>query len=608
MSMEFKCANCLQSYKNPKVLSCFHVFCEGCLAKKIMSNQKGRSLLRCPICSLATFVPANHVSGLPTVETNFCVEHESSDLKMYCTTCEKVICTECASTVPHSDHEHSLIADVFPAHRRDIEAKLKSLNDVFVSISKRLSHLDSQADEVSKKEKLLELAISNMVGVIEEALQARKKELFDQLHETAQDRMQHASVRREELTIIQAQLSSSLGFVRESLRNCNEESVMMMKSTLLKQVDVLLSESKSFESIGSEEEFFITLSASPQAIMEDCLGFGEIITSVNQSRSSSRKPSSAVLGGAPATVESFPSASPVVAKALTLLPSTCPDVAKVLVKRLGSPVSALCGLKGPCGVTVTPAGEVFVAEGCADCVSVFSSTGEKLRSFGKCGTAVGEFTCPCELEVDDEGNVLVVDGSNRRIQKFSPEGDFLAAVGSSGVGALQFSEPDGIAINPVNRRIYVVDNNTHRVQILNPDFTFHDAFGKEGYGQGCLCYPWGIACSSQGEVYVTDSGNCCVQVFTGEGFYLREFGKKGSGGGEFLWPTGISVSMDGNIVYVSDYGNNRISVLTSDGEYLKSFGTEGKSAGELSNIRGVKVDRNGLVYVCDTDNNRVVVY
>lgn len=607
--MEFKCANCLQSYKNPKVLSCFHVFCEGCLTKKTMSDQKGRSLLRCPICSLATFVPANEVSRLPTVETNVCAEHESSDLKMYCTTCEKVICTECAVTKPHSDHKHDLIADAFPALRKIIEMKLKLLNDMFLSISKRLSHLESQRGRVSEKEKLLESAITNMVGVIEEALQTRKNELFNRLHATVQDRLKLVSLRKEDLTIIQGQLSSSLGFIKESLRNCNEESVMMMKSTLLKLVDVLLSEGRNFESESlDEEEFCIMLSASPQDLMEDCLEFGEIITSNDQVWSSSRKPSNAVMGNVPAIVESCSSSSPSVAKVLVPFPSRSPDVAKMLVKRLGTPVLTLSGLKGPCGVAVTAGGEVVVAEGCADCVSVFSAVGEKLRSFGKCGTAPGEFTCPCELDIDDAGNILVVDGSNRRIQKFSLEGNFLAAVGSSGVGILQFSEPDGIAINPINQKIYVVDNNTHHVQILNPDLTFHDMFGKEGCGKGYLCYPWGIACSCQGEVYITDSGNCCVQVFTADGYYLREFGRKGSGSGDFLWPTGISVSADGNIVYVSDYGNNRISVFTSDGQFLKSFGKEGNRAGELSNIRGVKVDRNGLVYVCDTDNNRVVLY
>ena len=476
--------------------------------------------------------------------------------------------------------------------------KLKKLNDTFFSVNKHLMRLDSQKDEISEKEKVVELAIANVVGVIEEALQTRKNELFEQLHTTVRDKLELMSLQKKELVIIQAQLSSSIGFIKENLRKCDEESIMIMKSTLVKQVDALLSESHTFES--EEEKFCLMLSASPQDIMENCLEFGEITTSNSQARSSSRKPSTAV--NAPAILPSADS------DAVNAIVPLHPDVAKLLVKRLGNPLLTLSGLKGPCGVAVTPGGEVVVAEGCADCISVFSPMGERLRSFGKCGTGPGEFICPCEVDIDEAGNILVVDGSNRRIQKLSLMGEFIATTESAGVGALQFSEPDGIAINPVNQKIYVVDNNAHRIQILNPDLTFHDVFGMEGSGEGYLHYPWGIACSCQGEVYVTDSGNCCVQVFTADGCYQREFGEKGSGNGKFLWPTGITISADGSVVYISDYGNNRISVFTSDGQFLKTFGKEGENNGELSNIRGVKVDKNGLLYVCDTDNNRVVLY
>lgn len=577
MTMEFKCANCLQSSSSsPNLLCCFHVFCKNCLSHRISSDQLGRLSLTCPICHLVTFVPE---SSLPTMETSYCQEHQSADLQQYCETCLKVICVECAA-VHHCQHTCKPVYEVFPAHKAEIEAKLIPLSDKFASVSQALVQVESQSISLSSKEKAIEAGIHNMIGMIRESLEGREDQLCDELHTIARDKLDHLVLQKDELVIIQAQLSSCLGFIREGLRSCSQQKVMMMKSTLLDQVEALLKEGLRSSSTCNIDDFSMKLEASPQRLMEEVSGFGRIVTPKNLLACCSVKP-----------IQKSPLSF---------------DLAKLLVMRLGTPLMVLSDLKGPCGVAVTHNGEVVVAEGCAGRISIFSTSGKKLRSFGKCGTAAGDFTCPCELDIDHKGNILIVDGSNRCIQKFTANGEFLASVGAS--GTLQFSEPDGISVHPINKKIYIVDNNTHRVLILNPDLSLCDVFGKEGSGKGYLRYPWGIACSSGGEVYVTDSGNCCVQVFTPEGHFLRSFGKKGISSGELKWPTGISVSEDGSIVYVSDYGNHRVLIYASSGQYLRSVGSRGKRVGEFGNIRGISVARNGLVYVCDTDNNRVVIY
>lgn len=525
---------------------------------------------------MISFVPGGDPSTLPTVATNFCAEHKSKELKYYCETCGKVICAVCRSKT-HSKHKYDDIANVFVHHREEIEGKMVPLNEKFLEVSQSMSQLEAYEDENTNKELAIEKSISSVFDVVQGSLQSRKNELCDRLRALAREKQEHIAAQRSELTVIHAQVSSCLGFVKDSLRACGQQEVMLLKATLLKQVDILLEESEQLSLLDSSKELLVDFSASPQSLVESCQEFGVLSSSVGDTTSH-------------------------------VAPRINPTLAKLLAQRLRTPVLTLTGLKGPCGVAVRGNGDVVVAEGCADCVSVFSAAGEKLLSFGKCGSDPGEFVCPCEVVVDDDDNILVVDGTNRRIQKFTPEGKFLAAVGTSGTGVLQFIEPDGIAINPVNKRIYVVNNNTHRIQILNSDLSFCDMFGKEGSGQGYLRYPWGVACSRQGEVFVTDSGNCRVQVFTPSGQFLRAFGQKGRGEAELRWPTGVSVSADGGVVYVSDYGNHRVCVFTVEGEYLHSLGKKGKHVGEFGNTRGVMVDRHGLLYVCDTDNNRVVLY
>lgn len=566
--MEFKCANCLQLGRDPKLLSCFHVFCSKCLSEKVVDFS-----IDCFICGMKTFLPDGQVLNLPTVENSYCLEHGSRSLKYYCATCQKVICDICKSTC-HKQHSHHEIDQVLSYHMKELNATLKPLGDKLLEVRKAILNLESCEEKLVTRGEAIEKDLATMMNTIQDLLQVRKGKLLGCLHATVQEKCVNVKSQMSELAVVQAQLSSSLGFIKETLRSSGGQEVLMMKNTLLKQVSILLKESERVCSTASGDTLTMSLIASPQVLVNTCMEFEEIDTKSHELVTHQ------------------------------IMPNNQHQV-KLLMQRLKTPILILSGLKGPCGVAVRGNGEVVVAEGCGDCVSIYNPSGEKLRSFGEFGTGLGKLNCPCEVAIDHEDHILVVDGSNHRIQMFSADGKFLTSVGSRGSGVLQFTEPDGIAINPVNKKIYVVSNNTHSIHILNQDLSFCNMFGKRGRNRGYLNYPWGVACSCNGEVYVTDSGNCRVQVFTPSGRFLREFGQKGKGPSEFRWPTGISISTDGQVVYVGDYGNRKVLLFSSDGWFLHSLGAQ---ACKLGNIRGVNVDRFGLLYVCDTDNNRVLLY
>ena len=60
---QLECAICLDSYTDPKLLHCFHVYCKKCLEPMVIQDQRGLSL-RCPTCRQSTLLPAHGVSGL----------------------------------------------------------------------------------------------------------------------------------------------------------------------------------------------------------------------------------------------------------------------------------------------------------------------------------------------------------------------------------------------------------------------------------------------------------------------------------------------------------------------------------------------------------------
>ena len=55
-------------------------------------------------------------------------------------------------------------------------------------------------------------------------------------------------------------------------------------------------------------------------------------------------------------------------------------------------------------------------------------------------------------------------------------------------------------------------------------------------------------------------------------------------------------------------GNHRVSVFTSDGVFVSCFGQKGSNINQFSNPSVLTFNKEGLLYVCDTINGRLVVY
>ncbi len=89
--------------------------------------------------------------------------------------------------------------------------------------------------------------------------------------------------------------------------------------------------------------------------------------------------------------------------------------------------------------------------------------------------------------------------------------------------------------------------------------------------------------------------------------YLTAFqiGTEGMDDGEFKSPTGIAVDKDGNI-YVGDTDNHSIQKFDKEGKFLARWGDEPDSEeGKFYYPRGLTTSPEGDVYVADSGNNRV---
>lgn len=139
---------------------------------------------------------------------------------------------------------------------------------------------------------------------------------------------------------------------------------------------------------------------------------------------------------------------------------------------------------------------------------------------------------------------------------------------------------------------------------------FEDVVGTYGSGPGQMARPQGVAVDNIGRIFVADTGNNRVERFDPAGVFLGELGGFGFGQGQFDGPRDLAV--DGFNLWVLDVGNLRV---------LK-YDLEGRLAGTALDLddrevrlragriqpSGLAIDQGGIIYIADSDGDRVFVF
>ena len=219
---QLNCSICLDTYTDPKLLQCFHVYCRQCLVPLGVRDQQGQLSLTCPACRQVTPIPDRGVAGLkPAFHINhlleiykdsvkkldnpaatpegavggikvatpsknmaeYCFEHAEEELKLYCETCGKLVCLQCViKGGKHHDHDHALLKVAFEKYKNEILSSLEPMEKQVVLIEKALAELNTRCGEISDQRAAIEDNVHVTFRRLREVLTVRETELISQLH------------------------------------------------------------------------------------------------------------------------------------------------------------------------------------------------------------------------------------------------------------------------------------------------------------------------------------------------------------------------------------------------------------------------------------------
>uniref|UniRef100_A0A1X7U3U1 RING-type domain-containing protein n=2 Tax=Amphimedon queenslandica TaxID=400682 RepID=A0A1X7U3U1_AMPQE len=589
------------------------------------------------------------------------VQTHDEPLKYYCNTCSKSICRDCA-ILDHKEHKYSLISDIYNAHHCQLESTLNGVSDKISDVQKAIDSLSQRKKYISEQSKVVGKEIQLKVEAIIQNLKKSEARITNDLDSITNTKLQVLSDQKTAAEITLKHLISCKENVELSLREKSRIKVIETEKQMMDCMSRVVNESASkmnefspfetasiqFIATDSNPSLgIIAASSSPTTLeqhnfegkvsglryykKENVLQFSLTIHLLESCIVSvpfvalkfSLIPAQGVNGSIDPAVTEIPNGP---GKYRISCSPTTSGIHRIKVQvhdvslkdtllvipfnpyhlDAARPLKSIAGLKRPWGVAVSSDGHIMVTEWGNGCLSILNKEGLKLTSIGgEDGIGSIKFVSPRGVAMTHDNLILVTD--DHRICKIAMNGNCIASVGEKGYGRLQFNTPSGVTVSPITSQIFIADRYNHRIQVLNQDLTFSHCLDKQGTGPGEFFKPRGVAFDTEGSfLYVADCNNHRIQKFTPEGKFVAQFGSKGSDPGQLFSPGAIAID-DNNLVYVTEWENRRLSVFTGNGDFVSSYGGNG-SSNQFKPSTGIAFDGKGTMYVCDFDNNSLVMY
>ena len=319
----------------------------------------------------------------------------------------------------------------------------------------------------------------------------------------------------------------------------------------------------------------------------------------------------------------------------------------------GGPASRAL-LNGPFDVGFDGDGNLHFSDTFNHCIRRVDARTNIITTVAGCGeagyagdggpAAQARFNEPYGIAIDRRGNIYVADRHNhcvRRVDGASGVATTFAGNGSSGFSGddgpasrAGMVEPNGLAFDPAQRRLYIADVADHRVRVVDLASgiirTFAGTGEPEHSGDGGPAVTAGIhgaravKVAADGTVYILErqgstlravdphAGMITTVAGTGSKAYTGDGGPASAA--TFNAPKELAIDREGNLLIV-DTENHVIRQIDLRTRTVVTVAGSGRQGGEgdggpataaaLDRPHGAAVATDGSIYIGDTNNHRI---
>lgn len=213
---------------------------------------------------------------------------------------------------------------------------------------------------------------------------------------------------------------------------------------------------------------------------------------------------------------------------------------------------------------------------------------------------IPELTYPLKVQINSKGEIYALDGKKRRIVRMNPKGDFMGYLDPKGFPYNVPFFPRSFIIDK-NDDIFVLDVLSGSVLLLDPTGSYKRHIDlPKNYG-----FISDLAVDTAGNLLIIDSVNSTIFIANSESETFSPLSKNLKETASF--PTGIAVDGRG-LIYLVDTNGNKIVILTQDGSLLGQQLGLGWVDGALHYPTQLCLNNKGEVFITDRGNSRVQIF
>ena len=602
-----KCGNCEE--RSAQSSYCFHCcafWCDECLSAHniIRANKEHRVL------ALKDFEDQDISEVLK--RSVFCPRsgHEKRELEFFCKICEAAICNACA-LIDHDGHAKTLLEEVANERREVLKSSIETEKERLQTMKRKITSFDEKVHNIRENAAYVERGVQQFADKIKSVIEAKKKEMIEEVKKQANESLQRLEVERSENEREMKTTETALEMAETLLKQSPDAEIIrpnkfidqMLEQKLDEQVDELndpasfscesflgydfVKNQKFFESMNNENigtfKYFPTMTrphlscVSGRGISEFCIGLEAniLVTTKNG------KGEQCYEEGDSVTVDTE-EASIFAREIETRVQNNRDGTYKITYFSKNwytRPVSVKINGEHVHGSPFT--------------VEAKQREFRPVLSFGQQGSSKGMFNGPSGVAVNERDEIAVSDSGNHRVQVFSSDGTYLRSFGEEGNRQGQFQTPSGIAFG-TNDNIIVGESGNQFIQIFNGEGKYLSHF----FSNSSSTTPPGLSVDSDGNIIVTDCQNKLIKILSPGGRLLRTIG-----GDRLTFP--IHCIQNNNIFVVLDRGDHGIKMFDKEGKFLKKFGSKGVGNKQFNDPCCLSVDKVGHLMICDKLNHRI---
>ena len=580
LKKQVTCSICLDTYTEPKTISCLHTFCCECLERHARVSQR-QGKFRCPECqaeinlpegnrfdrlpnsffhkSLLGVIEAEDRQAIPRQQQGTCSQHTEERVRYYCSSCEVYVCPICV-TEDHRGHAFDVLEKAVQEGKKSIMSAVETIKEKANLFGAELRKLEETSEDVEMIIAIAKQEVSEAAEHVITKTRQQEKQLLESLEMTRRKRIERINSAKQELESLIKIINRAAEFAENLVQRRSDRDIIQNKNKLrqkleeLRGVEVPKHRQATFvKFIAASQHNFklgsIQVSEKPEITVKSTLEGGDQTFQVG----AEAKFNGDKLPTCPITVQ-VKERKPVVVSELKL--------------RL-FPGDTLERLNG---IAVNTEGQLVVTDNSGHCVYVFDKNGDCLRKTGGKGSNTGEFQYPNGISFLNDNEVLIADSGNYRLQRLNIQtGTVVKSYGKKGRKKGEFSWPIDDTVDD-EERIVVTERDNNRIQVMSKEGESIFTFGDKGpekllWPTCCILY--------QNRFLVSDTGNHCIKAFDQSGTFLYKFGKEGYQDGKFQTLYDLLVDSS-NILLVCDFGNNLVQQFSLDGRFT------GKSITRLS--------------------------